>query len=352
MLESLVVWGRMKRTLPFIITDTSMFLSLTGAQMMTDYALPPDHEQLRQVDVSTIIDKLTQGTDGRTLIMTRIILNELFPTASGRLDFMMDDNGKPCFPVGAHPYEFRFPSSLSVYDVFSRYAQQGNLRCYESFDAMAMAGEMTNPRGGIVIVDTDPPNARRSFPENGRRISKNLDYYEQVMRPNEVREKLTEYRKKHLNKGDDTLVDLSSMLLREARMIGICPDFMLVTGDLDLTRRVIDMSQEGFAPIVARPYELLWAMEMDKGDDAMALESGVAANFTNSMAHERALRGYQLVRDVRAFTRGVRRATHWLVDSRTDAAPQSGASAMSERLWADRINEDTPKLSGARGHEC
>lgn len=338
----------MKNTLPFIITDTSMFLTLAGAQMVTDYELPPNHEQLRQVDIGAVIDRLTEGPNGRTLIMSRKILNELFPTASGRLDFVADDDGKPAFPIGVHPYEFRFENSLSIYDVFSRYAQQGSLRCYESFDAMALAGEIANPRGGIIIVDTDPREQRRTMPEHGRRISKNLDYYEQVNRPNEVRQKIAESRAKHFNKGDDTLVDLSGMLLREARVLGAGPNFMLVTNDLGLTRRVIAMSKDDFSPLVNRPYELLWAMEQDKGHGGMALESGVAANFTNSMAHERAKRGYQLVRDVGAFKRGVRRATDWLADSRTDAALRQNDALLPARPWAERT-ATPPELPSPRG---
>jgi hypothetical protein len=338
----------MKRTLPFILTDTSMFLNLAGAQLATDYELPADHQQLRQVDVGAVVDRLTQGPNGRTLIMTRKILNELFPTASGRLDFVTDDDGKPAFPIGVHPYEMRFENSLLVYDIFSRYAQQGKLRCYESFDAMALAGEVTNPRGGIIIVDTDPPKQRRALPEHGRRISKNLDYYEQVYRPDEVKKHRAYAKAKHFNQGDNSLMALGTMLRDESRMMGANPDFMLVTNDLDLTRRMIALSAPDFMPVVSRPYEVLWAMEMDKQAGGIAMEAGVASHFTNAMAHERAKRGYELVRNIPAFRRGVARATHWLEDSRTDAPALLNGAAPTARPWAERT-ANPPELPSPRG---
>ncbi|PZP85221.1 MAG: hypothetical protein DI582_06540 [Azospirillum brasilense] len=339
----------MKRTLPFILTDTSMFLNLAGAQLATDYELPADHEQLGQVDVAAVIDRLTEGPNGRTLIMTRKILNELFPTAGGRLDFMPDADGKPMFPLGAGPLELYYPNCMPIYDVFSRYAQQGKLRCYESFDAMALAGEVANPRGGIVIVDTDPPNERRSMPADGRRTSPNRDYYNQVYAPNEVRRFSEKSRRANFNKGDDTLMALGTMLRDEARLMGTNPDFMLVTNDLDLTRRMIALSTRDFMPVVSRPYEVLWAMEQDKQPGGMALEQGVAAGFTNAMAHERAKTGRQLVNNIQAFTRGVTRATHWLQDSRTDAPAPLKSDVPSPRPWTERCAEPPPELPGPRG---
>ena len=246
------------KILPLIFADTSALVDLSKAEEWNDYRVSPSQESIDAQSLQHVFDQLTQG---HTLVITREIFKELFPTHGGRLDLMRDDAGNLTIPQNRHA-TIQHHDSRVMYGIFSDYARDGKLRCYESAEAMLKAGEADAPRGGIVIVDEG--TLGKDLPPNGEKLSEfKQDLFMQHKKSLHVRDSEREYRphkaQKYFDSGEDTLFALANTVNAYTERKGLPQRFAVFNNDRRLNI-AFEKDYKGVEPCLIRSYQLPWAL--------------------------------------------------------------------------------------------
>jgi len=323
----------MKHVLPLIVADACGLLPYTRAELAIDYQLPHDPDTYAQPQLGAILGQLT--SQGRTMVITRRVFNELFPTANGRLDFAKNDQGEPVFPLGMHHSQLTYANAQTLYNALADCAQAGKIRCYAGINDMIAAGEVDDPKGGIVIVDTASVGEQLPLKSEGVKRNKKQDYFEEVYQPDMVSEHKKQSAAKWHNSGDKTILDFVQTIGAYRRAQGLSSSMLVITGDGGLTKDLIKLNDKGIHVPVARSYEVLFAMQAHPSIREPLLPGGVAERYTNALSHLKAQKGERLLNNVPAFVRSVNRITHWLDQSVTEYTTHAGHR---ERLAREREN--------------
>lgn len=272
-----------KRTrLPIILADTSALRDLTDIEVVGDQ-LPLNRGGTAFSAADTIDALCVKG--GRTLMMPGSVLTEMFPTQTGRLTLNKDESGQFVFPLGAHHTMFEGADKNALYQYFSKLAQEGKLRCYASAHDMLAAGEVTNPKGGIVFVHMGEPlapNGQSYSPKKAQRLIATPVYSRRAPQhnsfiPNALPYSSIESNPSHSvhagpnlfkDAGDKDIYELASTIDRYSQQFGDKVNFMVLNTDIGLARRFNNATGESVT--FAKPLNLVHSM----------VQTGLLANGT------------------------------------------------------------------------
>lgn len=258
-------------------------------------------------------------SSGKKVILTRKHIKELFPTGGGRLDLEQRDN-ELSLPTCA-PEEFRSADSSFIYQAITKFLHKGELRCYQSPQAMMDKGELENPDGGIIIVDT----STEPYPDNGRAISEGSDYWSRGVTQG-LSQRTLEGRAKHRDGGDRELINLYKEILRYTRKKKHLFSIGIFNLDKGLNEEILKVcSPDEPQPIMMTPIELIWALHRmpDEPNSELAITEKIASAFTNAANQDTWVsRGRELKLDPNAFSNHVKDIIQWLKDG--SYAPTKG----------------------------
>lgn len=302
---------RNPKNLNLVFADTSALMDLTKGQEYNDHIVPPSTDTFHAQSIDAIMDRLTRD---HTLVITREIFKELFPTEAGRLDMMRDESGKLTIPQHRHKM-ISHSDALPLYNVFSDYVDSGKLRCYESTDAMIAAGEVDHPKGGIVIVDES--TVHRALPEDGQQISaRKQDIFQQHVQSlhrdggRSSRPK-PEKDPAYVDRGEDTMFAAAQAINKHAVAKGLPQRFMVLNNDRRLND-AFERHYRGVKPVLMRGYQIPWALtQLNEGrpDDITPV---TAAAFHNALDFEYQERDRTLVTDQARGWRSTIAGAEWL----------------------------------------
>ena len=309
---------RPRRALPFVLMDADALRQL--------FETHPNPGQG--------LDLLSQP--GRsTLIIPRTVMNEILryehTSADGSLtlgayDFYTREDGSLDFYTGQNGLLDDARRSFSHYLESAR--EQGKLRCYESLDAMRRSGEMTRPKGGIVIVDTIAPE--RAAPPSRKGVK-----FIATILPGETSDRAIHFSSVRKQAGDKALATLAAYLCRHAPEQQHKGSLLVISNDTvckqNITARCRDYTHHGIhTPSQASLSQLLHTLEYS---GQMSVEDNQQAVQTMMKDRIQALQ-----------KRGDNPATHAEKAARISYGPSSASymNACLDWLEATRI---TPRQS-------
>lgn len=325
----------MRRTptaIPYILADTSALLDLAKAQ--ADMPNVTDNATVHHAaSFPELMDALTGK---RTLVLTREVFRELFPTATGRLDIAQDADGRLHLPQGVGTQMFNRPDSQIIYRLLQDYESVGKLRFYANPKQMLAAGELE--RGGIAVVDTG--DRRESYPEDGHKISRAREYFppDQVVL-DRARERAAMFAPRgnaHTDAGDASLLhllkDMSDWGTRQHQDV----QPLLLSSDNGLLRAVQQDRNLACWPVMPRSYEVIGALAIAQ---KMKAPNQTFHGYRDAIIHDRTFGGTKPFREnPEAEAKSMGRTIDWLNATAEHAGP-------NVRRFANESRQP-----GARGH--
>lgn len=375
----------MPRALKIVLMDASALLDLGRGELIHDYAMRPE-SQSGQAHLAEHV--LRQLSKHYTVVISRVVLNEILPSASGCLDLERDENGVLQFPKHRHPFQIRQPDSLVLYNALESMAQDGLVRSYASTSEMLEAGEVSvKPRGGIVIVDTKTdPELWRPITAAGERRYPSREYHRQAVpfpdieelrpatmqpkaksapveaqsrqivpnkrnntqqntvimphthqRPGEAVSKSLKQGSKtngasktrnnpYSDLGDRTLLSLASDISTYVVRNKLPRVMLFANGDSGLSNKMSEQQKRLGRIIIVRTHELLWGMAMEQ-----QLDETIAHSMTNALEIEHKQRGHVLLKSQDKFVDAVRKMQNWM---KSETQPEPSLSH-AQRLQAN-----------------
>ena len=325
-----------RTALPIVMADTSALRDLMAMEIAGDQ-LSPKKGGMVFSTAETIDALCVKGN--RTLMMPGSVLTELFPTLTGRLSLVRNENGQAAFPIGVPQEILAHAHENSLYHYFSKLAQEGKLRCYRNPEEMLAAGEIDHPKGGVVFVsmgETIAPNGQVYSESKARKLMRPIPVANKVeastsrsssdqpasqpLKSKALNDKRQSIINPYADQGDRDIFDLVATIDEYAQSIGIKPRLLLFNSDGGLDKRFAN--SVGDAVTFARPLPLIHSMVQigllhertaRAADNAVIDLSATDSTSANRVLEMYSEQGQQVI--------GIRtqKTTSWLEATRTTA---------------------------------